>query len=162
MADEFRLYRFSPITRTGVLQQATSYVATRARHMARVICGQSWNRDCELSGLTIFSHYQAEFTTLCKLAEGIGPVIAQHNGPYVDTAGNLDIAGGAPRLRIRQPDPYRTQVGCCDLVVDSYAKFKAAYVKPSNPHLRVIQRPEYEMVEFFHPDYDVLAYVVSD
>jgi hypothetical protein len=53
------------------------------------------------------------------------------------------------------------QVGCNDFEVQDYKKFKAEYLPKHPSNLRLIERPEYEMVEFFDPDYDVLAYVVS-
>ncbi len=64
-------------------------------------------------------------------------------------------------LRIRKPDPYRMQVGCNDFKVPDYHDFKRKYLDKNQSNLRLIERPEYEMVEFYDPDYDVLAYVVS-
>ena len=64
-------------------------------------------------------------------------------------------------VRIRKPDPYRMQVGCCDLEMDDYFQFKKTYLEPNEEQLRVIERPRYEMIEFHDPDFDIFAYVVS-
>ena len=70
--------------------------------------------------------------------------------------------GDIVKIRIRKPDPYRSQIGCADLEVEDYAKFKAEQLSRHTDNLRLIERPQYEMLEFFDFDLnDVLAYVVS-
>jgi hypothetical protein len=64
-------------------------------------------------------------------------------------------------LRIRKPDPYRMQVGCNDFDFDDYNNFKSRYLKSGKQNLRLIERSDYEMIEFWNPDFDVLAYVLS-
>ncbi len=70
--------------------------------------------------------------------------------------------GPVAQIRIRKPDVYRSQLGCADFTVKDYLVFKSEiYAKyPSN--LRLIERSDYEMFEFFDfENNDVLAYVVS-
>jgi hypothetical protein len=64
-------------------------------------------------------------------------------------------------LRIRKPDKERPQVGCNDFDVPDYSTFKEQYLPLYPDNLKLIKRPEYEMIEFSHPDYDALSYVVS-
>jgi hypothetical protein len=53
------------------------------------------------------------------------------------------------------------QVGCNDFDIVNYEIFKKENLSKYQNNLRLIERPDYEMIKFFHPDYDVLAYIVS-
>ncbi len=86
--------------------------------------------------------------------ENNGPRVALHEPIIVDS-------NTITHLRIRKPDLERPQVGCNDFDVENYEAFKTEYLSKFPEYLFLIKRPEYEMIEFRHPDYDVLAYVVS-
>ncbi len=60
----------------------------------------------------------------------------------------------------RKPDPYRSHVGCGDYVVDNYNELKTKYLGKS-PNVRAVQHQKYQMLELFHPDVDVLGYIVK-
>lgn len=79
----------------------------------------------------------------------------ESNGTFVKLHSPISFKGNQViMLRIRKPDPYRMHVGCCD--------FKAKILKENSKNLREIVRPEYNMIEFFDFDFDVLAYVVGE
>lgn len=152
------LYRFSPITDEKAFITTVQYVAEQVKNLTLQATGNRY----PLSYLTLFSHYPQEHQFLLTLIDGLGDVQAANNGLRVALttpieAGEQTIA----QLRIRQPDPYRTQVGCADLAVGNYAVFKEQYFNAEHPNMRLIERPDYEMIEFFDPDFDVFAYVVS-
>ena len=93
----------------------------------------------------------------------MGEQVGENNGPFVKLREPIELANNKlDKIRVRQPDPYRPQVGCNDFVIPDYVDFKNVYL-PSRPNnLRVIERPDYEMIEFHDPDFDVLAYVLSN
>jgi hypothetical protein len=150
-------YRFSPIQSESELFAAMHYVARQSSTMCNKIIGEQF----PIESLKIFSHYQKEFEFLCRLITGLGNPLNENNGPRI-TLTEPFVAGPnlIGRLRIRKPDVERPQVGCNDFVVSDYAAFKERYLS-SRKGLRLIERPRYEMIEFFDSDFDVLAYVVS-
>lgn len=127
-----------------------------------ILCKKITGKTLSISSVTIFSHYQDEYYKLIKILHKVGKLHGENNGPRVILNKPVQFAGcRILYLRIRKPDPYRMQVGCNDFDIASYEKFKIAYLTKKNKNLRLIERQEYEMIEFFDPDFDVLAYIVS-
>lgn len=153
-----KLYRFSPIISEEKLLEAIQYVAQKATSLCKKITGEEF----PISSITIFSHYNSEFENLQKILLTLGKVAANNNGPYVRLHSSLQLPNNKLELlRVRQPDPYRMQVGCCDFTVEDYEKFKSLTLPDHPEKLRLIERPDYEMIEFFDPGFDVLAYITS-
>ena len=162
------LYRFSPIESVGTLTDAISYVATECSWLFFNSVGHV----VPLGSLTIFAHYPDEYDYLLRLLPDLGTTDETGarvalDAPIAVEVGVLEVNGVRERvtqiiqqLRIRRPDPYRMQVGCCEYQVADYWDFKGFYglgtVSP-----RTIQRPNFEMLEFFDPSSDVLGYVIS-
>jgi hypothetical protein len=152
-----KLYRFSPIRNEKELVRAAKYVASQNTKLCKKVIGKS----LPITSLTIFSHYEDEYKRLEAIVLKFGKPYRGYNGVLVILNKPLKAGRHAiTHLRIRKPDPYRMQVGCSDFVVKDYQGFKARFSKHLQ-NLRLIQRDEYEMIEFFDPDFDVLAYVVS-
>lgn len=153
------IYRFSPITTKEGLLEAIHYIASKSTELCKRVTGEEY----PISGSTVFSHYPKEFETLKKFLLGLGERISEHNGLYVKLREPITLPNNKLKLlRVRLPDPYRLHVGCNDFEVLSYNDFKNKYLEVNPNNLRLIKRPEYEIIEFFDPDFDVLAYVVSD
>jgi hypothetical protein len=151
-----KLYRFSPIQDSDTLREAILYVVHAENQLADKIIGAT----LPITYLTIFAHYDSEYDVLINIIDTWGEVAIANNGHKVTLTEPITKDGQRiTELRIRRPDPYRMQVGCCDFGVDDFSSFKTAYLG-SRKGLRLIERPEYQMVEFFDPDSDVLAYVV--
>jgi hypothetical protein len=154
-----KLYRFSPIQNEAQLKQAVVYVATETPELAKKIIG----RRLPISSLTIFSHYPEEFENLQKIILSLGKLYNKNNGPRVTLREPIKVGDNMIQyLRVRKPDSYRMQVGCCDFEVEDYVDFEKQYLSKHGQNLRLIDRPDYQMIEFFDPDFDVLAYVVSN
>lgn len=154
-----KLYKFSPIQTKEELFEAINYIATKSTELCKKITGETY----PIEPLTVFSHYPNEFELLKQIAFQIGDKDSEVNGPYVKLRESVQLPNNKlNQLRIRQPDPYRMQVGCNDFVVPDYEAFKTKYLSSKLNNLRLIQRPEYHMIEFFDPDFDVLAYVLSN
>ncbi len=157
MSELFEQCGFSPIQDKDTLLRAVEYVATRTSELASKIVGRSF----PIKYLTIFSHDQSEYETLVKILAELGAPYDENNGPRVTLLEPIVVGGNTiTRLRIRKPDPNRPQVGCGDFETD-YESFKNKCLATHPENLRLIKRPTYEMIEFFDPESDVLAYVVS-
>lgn len=152
------LYRFSPIADKKGLLEAIDWIVVRTIKLGELATNKPYN----ISSLTIFSHYTEEFEQLKNILLEMGTEVAENNGPFVRLTEPHKIEhNNIDTIRIRKPDPYRMQVGCVDFRVENYEEFKSEYLIDGVENLRLIQRADYEMIEFFDPDFDVLAYVVS-
>jgi hypothetical protein len=155
-----KLYRFSPITDEVRFNVAINYVLSETQKLCKEIIG----KNLEFSGyLTIFSHNYDEFENLKRILLKIGKFESEHNSLYALLNKPIKTKyGEILRLRVRQPDPYRCQVGYGDFTVADYELFKKENLKKCAPYLREIVRPDMTMLEFWHPDFDVLAYIVKE
>jgi hypothetical protein len=152
------LYKFSPILNKAELVKAIKYVAIHTS----ILCEKLIGKKLPIESLTIFSHYPKEYEQLVKIINKIGKPYNENNGLRVALNKPIKIGNNAIKyLRIRIPDPYRAQVGCNDFKVSDYESFKKDFFAEKSSNMRIIKREKYEMIEFFHPDFDVLAYVVS-
>lgn len=154
-----RIYRFSPIRSERKLVKAVKYVAAKNSKL----CKKTIGKKLAIKYLTIFSHYPDEYDGLLEILRKSGRLTRTNNGFRVVLRKPIENDGHSIwHLRIRKPDPYRMHAGCSDFVVENYKRFKKSYLKKTRKNLRLIKREKYEMIEFFDPDFDVLAYVVSD
>lgn len=114
--------------------------------------------------LTIFSHTQQEYKNLLDLCSKLGIKSEANNGfKFLLKEPIQTIGGFIKNIRIREPDPYRSQIGCADVQVQDYTKFKLQEITKHPENLRIIKRPDYEMIEYFDLNTnDVLAYVMSN
>lgn len=153
-----QLYHFSPIKDEKELREAVVYVADKTSNLAEKIIGKT----LAISSLTIFAHYSDEFEKLSGIVKTLGDFVNENNGPRVAPHEPIKVGENTIiHLRIRKPDPYRMQVGCNDFDISDYAAFKNEYLPKHSNNLRLIVRENYEMIEFFDADYDVLAYILS-
>lgn len=153
------LFRFSPIESEEKLIEAVTYVATETSQLCEHIIGHP----LPITSLTIFSHYPNEFEKLTEILLSLGNLWNENNGPRVTLHTPIVVSGHTiTHLRIRKPDTKRPQVGCNDFDVANYETFKSTYLNTHPENLRCIVRPEYEMIEFFDPNFDILAYIVSE
>jgi hypothetical protein len=143
---------------TGDLLEAIRYIVENSTRPSEEIVGKA----LLIHSVTIFSHSESEFETLKTILSTMGSPYNENNGPRVTLHEPIVVGKNViTHLRIRHPDLERPQVGCNDFDVEDYEAFKAEYLSKFPENLILIQRAEYEMIEFRHPDFDVLAYVVS-
>lgn len=149
----------SPIVSKEQLIEAIKYTAASASELCRKII----EKPLPIHSLTIFSHTEDEFEFLKKLLGIMGAPYNENNGPRVALHEPIVVGSNIiTHLRIRKPDLERPQVGCNDFDIEDYKAFKSEHLAKHPDNLFLIKRPDYEMIEFRHPDFDVLAYVVSD
>ncbi|OGZ98467.1 MAG: hypothetical protein A3C07_02550 [Candidatus Sungbacteria bacterium RIFCSPHIGHO2_02_FULL_47_11] len=139
------------------LVEAVLHVATETLRLAKKIVGKTF----PTKSLTVFAHSQSEYELLVRILEDMGKPHNYNNGPRLELYEPIKVGDNRiTHLRIRKPDSERPQVGCSDFETD-YESFKNDYLSNHPDNLRLIKRPEYEMIEFYDPGFDVLAYVVS-
>lgn len=149
---------FNPIKTKEELFGAVNYIATQTVKLCQKITGNKY----PTGSLTVFSHHLEEFENLKEILLKLGDLDHENNGPFVKLREPIQVKNnGIELLRVRHPDPQRPQVGCNDFEVPSYEDFKNSFLNKNPDNLRLIVRPDYEMIEFFDPDFDVLAYVLS-
>lgn len=147
------LYRFSPIKTEAVLKDAIEYVVDSSEALLKEFLPGIE----PLLSVTIFAHYQEEYDYLKKFISAWGKPI--ENG-YIKLDQPINYNERViTKLRIRQPDPYRSQVGCVDY--DADFNNTLSLVKKYPNQVRLIDRPNVKLIELHHPDYDVLAYIVK-
>ncbi len=154
-----QLYRYSPIANEQVLHEAIAYVAEASSALCRQVVGEVF----PITSLTVFAHYPSESICLKKLLLTMGEQVGNTNGPRVALHAPINLGSHTiTHLRVREPDPYHAQVGCVDLNVPDYDLFKRDFLATHPNNLRLLVRPEYELIELFDPDADVLGYVLSE
>ena len=149
-----KLYRFSPIKDEKELEQVLDYLTTELEKLSRKL----FDHKLPITTLKIFSHYQDEYEYLHNLVIKMGPKasFSSETSTYVQVSKNIrgyDIS----YLGIRIVDPYRLHVGCGDYEIDNFDEFKKKYAGKT-PCVRDFSD---DMIEIWHPEYDVLGYVIS-
>lgn len=103
----------------------------------------------------IFSQSEQEYQELLEQANKLGD-------PFEETATGpkflLDkpTVGGVRILKIRKPDPTKTERGDADFSVDDYQSFKEKYLGQEN--FKLIERENFEMIELMEDGASVRAY----
>lgn len=140
------------------MEEAVQYVAAETSRLAKKIVGKVF----PIKSLTIFSHSQIEYELLTGILAEMGKPHNFNNGPRIELYKPIEVGENhITHLRIRKPDPERPQAGCNDLETD-YEAFKKKHLSKHPNNLRLIKRSEYEMIELYDQNFDVLAYVVSN
>lgn len=163
-----KLYRFSPINTETALLEAIQHVHVSGHKLSY----NSFGKYLDKSGnIGIFCHYEDEYEFLTKLRKQLTDEAMNFNNKYFKlkqpiTIPQIDDIPGATYeyLYIRQPDPYRYQVGDIDLCVDrlEYKQLKQLVMNGDTKSARTYEgKSDLDMIELFDADMDVLAYVVD-
>lgn len=155
-----KLYRFSPIDNNETCLQVLEYIQNELRKLSNLVMDE----ELPINTLKIFAHYSDEYDFLRKWVDTLGtPDKESSSTSYYVKPNSQIVINGDPTdyLGIRTPDPYRPQVGCGDYVINNFDELKAKYINKS-PFFREVTHKKYHMLELFHPDIDVLGYIVKD
>jgi hypothetical protein len=155
-----QLYRFSPLKNSQECTEALEFIHHKLRELSELVLEEK----LPINTLKIFAHYPDEYDFLRSWANEIG--VAENDNSttsyYVKVTQQFTVNGESIEyVGIRVPDPYRSQVGCGDFVVPNYEEFKSKYLGHS-AYIREVKHPNYQMLELFHPDIDVLGYIVKE
>lgn len=105
----------------------------------------------------VFSQNEQEYESLLAVAKQLGKVVQETAMGPVFYIESLDTIAGSLRLvKIRKPDPKRTERGDADFTVSDYPSFKKTYL--GKPGFKIIERPNMEMIELVDPEFNALAY----
>ncbi len=155
-----QLYRFSPIKTDEDIQASLKYIQQELRRLSALVMDEV----LPINTLKIFAHYDEEYDYLKKWIDRIGDVddASSETSYYVAPKTTIKINEDPIEfVGIRKPDPYRSHVGCGDYVVPNFEELKDKYLG-SSPYIRQVPHAKYEMLELFHPDIDVLGYIVKE
>lgn len=147
------LYKFSPIENEPALQEVWNYLTTQLEKLSIEVVGEA----LPINTLKVFPHYPYEYDYLYQLILSKGPKAAfsSEKNLYVEVKMNVQDYL-IEYLGVRVTDPNKPQVGCGDYEIDYFDQFKSERLNTS-PYLREVRE---DMIEIWHPDYDVLGYVV--
>lgn len=158
-----KLYRYSPVDSHEDLGRAIAHIHIECHKLCKSVLGEYLKVD---NMIGFFSHYPEEYEQLLKLQEQLVVKDDNINGKYFRLKEPINIpkAQEVPAARyqylyIRQPDPYRSQVGDVDFLMPTSQFEKLKSNLPAGA--RVFERSELDMVELYDSDTDVLAYVKS-
>jgi hypothetical protein len=147
---------FSPIGGESTFNEALEYTAEELRKLCIKVLGETLPIDT----LKVFSHYFDEYDLLEGIVSSKGPKSKFTQGMNYYSNVDLTISGEHILwLGVRKPDPYRSQVGCGDFSVADYDGFKDKYLDLEHGYVREIM-DDRDMLEIWHPDFDVLGYVI--
>lgn len=164
-----KLYRFSPITTQDQLIEAITYLHEACHRL----CYETFGEYLPVStNVGVFCHYPDEFTYLTKLREQLTDSAVHYNYKYfklhdpIHIGARDDIPAATYKfLYIRKPDPYRSQVGDVDFVMEPrrhQALAETLGTDEFRKNMRMFGRLEDNMIEVWNPDFDVAAYIVTE
>lgn len=105
----------------------------------------------------IFPHNDNEYNEYFAVANDIGSIAKETPTGMLFLVDPITTVSGNLRLvKVRKPDPTRTERGDADFTVANYADFKAEMLKLIGTKL--IERPNMEMIELMEEGADVRVY----
>lgn len=157
-----KLYKFSPIKNEQTLLDAAVYIIKEMR----LLSGELLDASLPVKSVKIFAHYPDEYDALKVILASLGESsLHTYTSDYVRLHKPITVDGEeVTLLGIRIPDPYRLQVGCGDFSIDvNYDEFVQKYVTNDDPTSFVRKAVGHilNMTELWHPDKDVLGYVLA-
>ncbi len=148
-----KLYRFSPIENESDFEKVLEYLASELDKLSKEL----FNKQLPVTTLKIFPHYPEEYDYLHKLISGIGSKASFSSDTSFYVQVDKKVAGhNIKYIGVRIVDPYRLHVGCGDYEIDNFEEFKKQHISSS----QFIRNIKDDMIELWHPNFDVLGYVV--
>jgi hypothetical protein len=150
-----KFYRFSPIEDEKTFWKTLQYITIKLEKLSKEIL----NQQLSINTLKIFPHYPAEYQYLYKLVASLGNPASFNSKTSFYVHVDEKIHGNhIAYLGVRIVDPYRMQVGCGDYEVNDFTSARGKLIN-SSPFIRDVTDST-KMIEVWHPDVDVLGYVV--
>ncbi len=147
-------YRFSPIEDEKTFRKVLIYIQAELDKLSNKLFGKS----LPITTLKVFPHYPEEYGYLMNIINKIGEraAISSVTSHYVKV--NEMIGGSKIKyIGVRIVDPYRLQAGCGDYEIEDYEDFKKKNLGKSI----FVRSFREDMLELWHPDFDVLGYVIQ-
>jgi hypothetical protein len=148
-----KLYRFSPITNEADFNKALEYITIELEKLSEQLLEQK----LPINTLKLFAHYPEEYKYLLELVTGLGPAASFSSDTSYYAQTKREIKGhNIEYIGVRTTDPYRPHVGCGDYEIENFQEITDTYGGKSD----FIRKFSEDMVEIWHPDFDVLGYIV--
>jgi hypothetical protein len=149
-----KLYRFSPIKDEDSLFEVYEYITGELEKLSNKLFSEA----LPITTLKVFPHYPDEYKFLYKIVSNMGSAASFNSKTsYYATVKKKMKGYDINYLGVRIVDPYRLHVGCGDYEIDNYDEFKQKYLSKS-PFVREFQ--DKDMIEVWHPEFDILGYVI--
>ena len=114
-------------------------------------------KDAAVNYACIFPQSQEEYDEYYAVADVIGKVVKETATGNLFLVDAIPTVSGELRLvKVRKPDPTRTERGDADFTVADYDSFKKDILGKEGTKL--IERPEMEMIELMEKEADVRVY----
>ena len=104
-----------------------------------------------------FCQNDEQFKSLDKSVASIGVIANNTPTGSVYIVPQIQTPAGALRIvKVRKPDPTRTELGDVDFALENYTAFKSAYLNKAG--FKLIERQHFEMMELMDEKFQVRAY----
>lgn len=161
-----QLYRYSPIQNKEQLLEAIHHIHYTSYKLCFTVMGKYLSSN---GNIGVFCHYEDEYEKLIALRKETTDGTSDNpNQKYFPLSEPIVIPAkdDMPKttythLYIRKPDPYRHHVGDIDFSLDDsyYQQIKEKVKQGKYPWARIFPATNIDMIELYHPDSDVLAYI---
>lgn len=149
-----KLYKFSPIKSEKKLFEVYEYITCELEKLSKKLFKQT----PPITILKVFPHFLDEYEFLYKKVSGMGkPAPFNSKTSYYSSVVKKIKGYDIDYLGVRIVDPYRLHVGCGDYEIEDYSGFKKKYLNTTH-FIREFQ--DKNMLELWHPDFDILGYVI--
>ncbi len=149
------IYKFSPISSPEQLDTVLEYLTQELENLSQTLLGEK----LPINTLKIFAHYQDEYEFLLDLVKRMGEKapFSSDTSYYSRVDGKTINGYKIDYIGVRMVDPYRLHVGCGDYEVTNFKELKDKFLANNSPFIRAFSE---DMIEIWHPDFDVLGYIV--
>lgn len=114
-------------------------------------------KDVPVNYACIFSQNSKDYASYLELAQKMGKIVKEtKSGPLFQITPLITTAGNLQLLKIRLPDPTRTELGDADFTLSNYEDFKKQNITKNGYTL--IKRKHMEMIELMEDSADVRVY----
>jgi hypothetical protein len=147
------IYRFSPITTESEIDTVLEYLVGELEQMSVKLL----NQKLPINTLKIFAHCPEEYEFLLNFVKGLGePAPFNSDSSYYAQVKRQIKGHNIEYIGVRVVDPYRLHVGCGDYEIPNFQEIVEQYAGKSD-YIKAFRE---DMIELWHPDFDVLGYVV--
>lgn len=135
------------------LKNIVKNIVVQADELKRTLINES----APVNYACIFCQNDDEYASFLNIAKQLGTVVQETKaGPVFHIEPIQTVAGDLRLLKIRKPDPNRPERGDADFTLSDYTSFKSAHL--GNSGFKLIERDDFEMIEYTFPNTDVLIY----
>jgi hypothetical protein len=135
------------------IKQLTKDIVFKADEIKRTLVSEK----APVNYACIFCQTGDEYIKFLGLARQIGNVVQETKmGPVFKIEPLNTVAGPLKLIKIRKPDPNKTEQGDADFTLSNYQEFKKEHLNKLG--FKLIDKGDFEMIEYKAPGAEVLVY----